>query len=130
MKDMEKFWKSFSEGLRSLGKGVGALADRLEEVIESQFDQEGSRQKSAKREAASHKKPASKVKKKSAAKKGQSATASDVVFELIKESGDGIGLDSLVQKSGLDRNKVRNTVNYLKKQGRVKSVARGKYGAT
>ncbi len=57
------------------------------------------------------------------------ATSSAIctVEKIIRRSRKGIGIASLKQKTGFDERKIYNTLQRLKKQGKIKNVSRGVY---
>jgi septal ring factor EnvC (AmiA/AmiB activator) len=89
-----------------------------------------------KRKAKAKAKPAKKARakkaapKKPAAKKAKTVTATDQVLKIIKRSKKGVGVPTLIKKTGFDDSKVRNIINRTLKQGKIKRVGRGIYGAT
>ena len=73
-------------------------------------------------------KPAKKVAvKKPEAKKVVRVTATDTVFAVIKKSKNGVNTDTLVEKTGFNRQKIYNIVMNLKKKGMVTSPEKGLY---
>ena len=63
--------------------------------------------------------------KKTAAKKP--ATAVDTVLKIINRSKKGVSPSTLMEKTGFAPQKVHNIVYKLKKEGKIKSVGRGRY---
>jgi phage-related minor tail protein len=89
-----------------------------------------------KRKAKAKAKPAKKARakkaapKKPVAKKAKPVTATDQVLKIIKRSKKGTDVPTLIKKTGFDDKKVRNIINRTLKQGKIKRVGRGVYGAT
>ena len=58
-------------------------------------------------------------------------TASDIVLEIIKETGDeGVNFAEIQDKTGFDEKKIRNVIFRLNKLGKIKRKNRGIYVAT
>jgi sugar-specific transcriptional regulator TrmB len=73
-------------------------------------------------------KPAKKVAvKKPAPKKVVKVTATNTIFDVIKESKNGVNTATLVEKTGFNRQKIYNIVKILKKKGVVTSPEKGLY---
>ena len=57
-------------------------------------------------------------------------TASDIVIEIIKETGDeGVNFAEIQDKTGFDEKKIRNIIFRLNKLGKIKRKNRGIYVA-
>jgi DNA-binding IclR family transcriptional regulator len=54
-------------------------------------------------------------------------TATDQVLDIINRSRNGVNTATLMKKTGLDQNKVRNILQRTYKQGKVKRADRGIY---
>ena len=54
-------------------------------------------------------------------------TATDTVFDIIKQSRKGIGFADIRAKTGFDEKKVRNTIYRLHNLGRISRKSRGVY---
>lgn len=54
-------------------------------------------------------------------------TASDTVYELIKNSNNGVNYAKVVENTGYNKKKIANIFFNLKKQGKIKSVSKGVY---
>jgi hypothetical protein len=65
--------------------------------------------------------------KKATPKKAKPATAVDTVLAIINRSKKGVGMAALMDKTGYNQKKISNLVFKLKKQGKIKSVAKGVY---
>jgi hypothetical protein len=65
--------------------------------------------------------------KKATSKKAKPATAVDTVFAIIKRYKKGVGNAALMEKTGFNQKKISNLVFKLRKQGKIKSVAKGVY---
>lgn len=54
-------------------------------------------------------------------------TASDTVYELIKNSDNGVNYAKVVERTGYNKKKIANIFFNLKKKGKIKSVSKGVY---
>jgi len=120
MEEFESFLKTVGDGLRALAQGIGAIANKLDNLADAQADE----------------KPKRKVRKQKTAVKtatktttpGKKATkAVDVVYKAISSSKKGVDLATLAKKTGFEKRKIQNAIYRLKKQGKVRSVAKGVY---
>ena len=123
MKELESVLKIVEEGLRTLAKGVNAVADRLDEIGK----QAKPKPKRKTAQKATAKRPRTTTKKNAAPKGKPSATAADSVFDAIKRSTKGVDTAAIMKKTGFDRKKVQNAVFKLKKAGKIKAVSKGVY---
>ena len=55
------------------------------------------------------------------------ASATDTVFNLIKNSDDGIGVSKIREETGYDDKKLRNIIYRLNQMGKIRRVSRGHY---
>lgn len=126
MKELESMLKIVSDGLKTLAKGVEAIAEKVDEAAKSQGPVKTNRKKSstATKKAKAAKKPVQKAAKK---KEVKSTTASDKVLEIIARSKKGVGMAVIMKKTGYEQKKVANIIYRLRKQGKIKSVAKGVY---
>ena len=137
MKDLEKFLKVLSEGMKSLAKGFESVAAKVETMAKSEGVEKPSPKKPAKSKAT---KPARKPAKKTAAKKAApktvkkaspkktiAPTATDTVYQIISHSKNGADTATLKKKTGFSDKKIHNIIYKLKKQGKIKSQAKGVY---
>lgn len=65
--------------------------------------------------------------KRQAQRKPKKSPAICTVEKIIRRSRKGIDIASLKQKTGFDERKIYNTLQRLKKQGKIKNVSRGVY---
>ena len=73
------------------------------------------------------KKPKAIAVKKAVSKKPTKAPASDTVLAIIKMSRKGVDTVALRKKTGFEGRKIRDIIYRLKKQGKIKSEAKGLY---
>jgi len=121
MKELEKFLKVLSDGMRTLAQGVEGLALKVDELANAQ----STPPKPAPRKTTeTSPKKAPKKQTKSTAKQG---TATDAVLAIIKRYKKGVDVATLKKKTGFDDKKIHNIIYKLKKKGLVKSVGKGVY---
>ena len=123
MKEIEIILKAMGEGLRSLAKGVSGLADKLDDLVESQGEEKPRAKTPPKRTSqrprrAPKKKAASKPTKKTTPKKGKTATANEIVYEAIMRSRRGVNTATLMEKTGFERKRIQSAVFQLRKKAR------------
>jgi hypothetical protein len=122
MKELQSVLNIVSDGLRTLAKGVEAIAEKVDEASKSQGDVKPKKKKpstSAKR-AKTAKKAAKKV-------KVTSVTDTDKVLAIIGRSKKGVSTSTIMQKTGYNQKKIANIVYRLRKQKKIKSVDKGVY---
>jgi len=80
------------------------------------------------KKVAAKKAPVKKVAvKKPAAKKPVKLTAADTVLGVIKRYRKGVGVSTLMEKTGFNKRKIYDNVKVLKKRGKIKSAGIGVY---
>ncbi len=121
MKELEKFLKVLSDGMRTLAQGVEGLAVKVDELAKSQ----GTPPKPAPRKTT--KKSSKKAPKKTSKSTAKQGTSADAVLAIIKRYKKGADVATLKQKTGFDDKKIHNTIYKLKKKGLIKSVNKGVY---
>jgi len=130
MKEMEVFLKTVVDGMKGMAQGIETLAEKLDAIAKSRFDEKAKAKPARKAPAKPKKKAAKKTAKKAPAKKTvakKPATAADTVLGIINRSKKGVDTTTLVKKTGYDKKKVANVVCKLKKQGKIKSEEKGVY---
>jgi len=120
MEEFESFLKTVGDGLRALAQGIGAIANKLENLADAQADKKPKRK-------VRKKKPTVKTATKTTTPGKKSPRATDVVYRAIGSSKKGIDLATLEKKTGFEKRKIQNAIYRLKKQGKVRSVAKGVY---
>jgi hypothetical protein len=129
MKKLKKDLEAISKALNGLVQKVQKLQ---EQIAEETKPAKKPKAKAVKKKAVK-KAPVKKVAAKKAApkkavpKKAKPATAADTVFNIIKRYKKGIGNAVLMEKTGYNQKKIANLVFKLRKQGKIKSVAKGVY---
>ena len=135
MKEIEKILKTVSDGLKLASQGILSLAEKVNEAAKTLATNEKT---AVKRTAAAGKpKTKSKTSKKGKtvvktirtkkAAGGQSKTAIDTVFDIVKKSDMPVGTAALREKTGFESKKIANVLFKLKKQGKIKSAGKGVY---
>jgi X-X-X-Leu-X-X-Gly heptad repeat protein len=128
MKDVQTLIKIMTDGLKTLAQGVGALADKVEELAKTQSTNKPQKKKpstavketkAVKRSRSERKAPKKKITKQ--------ATATETVIKIVARSKKGVSTTAIMEKTGYDRKKVANIIYRLGKQGKIKSVAKGVY---
>lgn len=129
MKELDLLFKTVIDGMRGMAKGIETLADKLDTLSKSRFDEiyKGKAKPKSKAPTKAVKKKSVKKApaKKTAGKKA--ATAADTVFEIINKSKKGVNTATLMEKTGFDRKKISNVIYKLKNQGKIKSAGKGIY---
>ena len=121
MKELEKFLKVLSDGMRTLAQGVEGLAVKVDELSKAQ----STPPKPAPRKTT--KKSSKKSPKQTSKSTAKQDTSADAVLAIIKRYKKGADVATLKQKTGFDDKKIHNTIYKLKKKGLVKSVGKGVY---
>jgi len=122
MKELQSVLNIVSDGLKTLAKGVEAIAEKFDEASKSQ----GVAKPKTKKPSTSAKKVA--TAKKAAKKKSvKPATDTDKVLVIIGRSKKGVSTATIMQKTGFDQKKIANIIYRLRKQKKIKSVDKGVY---
>ena len=113
MKEVQSLLTLISDGLKILAQGAEAIAEKVDEIAETQYVGKPK-----------GKKPVKRTPRK---KEVKSTTAADTVFKVISRSKKGVSTSTIMEKTGFTRKQVSNIVFRLKKQGRIKNVEKGIY---
>jgi hypothetical protein len=126
MKEMQNVLNIVSDGLKTLAKGVEAIAEKVDEIAKSQSQVQPKSKKAstATTKKKTVKKPAQKTSKK---KTAGSATDTDKVMQIISRYKKGASTAAIMQKTGYSQKKIANIIYRLRKQQKIKSVAKGVY---
>ncbi len=114
-----KMTKKLKKDLQAVSKALYMLAQKVEKM-QKEIDKNTIKKPKAK---AVKKTPAKKV----TVKKTKPATAVDTVHAIINRYKKGVGTAALMEKTGYNQKKISNLVFKLRKQGKIKSVAKGVY---
>ena len=120
MEEFESFLKTVGDGLKALAKGIGVIANKLDNFADAQADEK------AKPEGRQKKSPV-KTERVTTSRGKNETKAVDVVYKAISSSKKGVDLATLAKKTGFEKKKIHNSIFRLKKQGKVRSVGRGVY---
>ena len=122
MKELQSVLNIVSDGLKTLAKGVEAIAEKVDEASKSQ----GVVKQKKKKPSKSAKKVT--TAKKAAKKKSvKPATDTDKVMVIIGRSKKGASTATIMAKTGFDQKKIANIIYRLRKQKKIKSVDKGVY---
>ena len=126
MKELQSVLNIVSDGLKTLAKGVEAIAEKVDEVAKSQGAVKPKRKKqsTATKKVKAVKKPVQKATKK---KEVKSATDADKVLGIISRSKNGASTAAIMQETGYNQKKIANIIYKLRKQQKIKSVEKGVY---
>lgn len=108
-------------------KALAKKTDKLIKAVDKFEKKKAAAKRKGKARPAKKARPSKAAAKRSRAKKAKSLTATDQVLKTIKKSKKGVDVSTLVRKTGFDDKKVRNIINRLLKQGKIKRVDRGVY---
>ena len=110
--------------LQTVSKEIQVLKKKVEKLIVAagKIEKPKARKASPAKKVAG-KKPAAKK----AASKKSALTAIDTVFGIIKKYKKGVNTASLMKQTGFNEKKIFNNIYKLKKQGKIKSKAKGIY---
>ena len=122
MKELQSVLNIVSDGLKTLAKGVEAIAEKVDEASKSQDAVKPKKKKPA--TSAKKAKAANKPAKK---KSVTSETDTDKVLAIIGRSKKGASTTTIMQKTGYNQKKIANIVYRLRKQKKIKSVDKGVY---
>jgi hypothetical protein len=125
--EMTKLKKDLEAILKTLN-GLAQKVEKLQELI-AEETKPTKKPKAKVAKKAPVKKAAAKktAPKKAPVKKAKPATAVDTVLAIIKKYKKGVGMAALMEKTGYNQKKISNLVFKLKKQGKIKIVAKGVY---
>ncbi len=126
MKELQSVLNIVSDGLKTLAKGVEAIAEKVDEVAKSQGAVKPKRRKpsTATKKVKAVKKPVQRATKN---KEVKSATDTDKLLEIIGRSKKGVHTTAIMQKTGYNQKKIANIIYRLRKQQKIKSVEKGVY---
>lgn len=130
MKKIKKDLQGVSKSLKTLASKTEKLVTVVDKLEKAQAV--GKRKPKAKKSITTRKAKAKKkapVKKKGAVKKTVVLSATDQVVKIIKGWKKGVGVPTLIKKTGFEDKKIRNILNRASKQGKIKRAGRGIYMA-
>jgi len=124
MKNLKKDLKAILKTLNGLDQKVQKLQ---EQIVETKPKAKTVKAKAVKKTVVKKVAVKKVAVKKAAPKKATPATAVDTVFAIIKKTKKGVGMAALMEKTGYNQKKIANLVFKLRKQGKIKTVAKGVY---
>jgi hypothetical protein len=124
MKELQSVLSIVSDGLKTLAKGVEAIAEKVDEVSKAQGALKPKKKKPSASASAKKVKTARKATKKKTVKP---ATDTDKVLAIIGRSKKGVSTATIMEKTGYNQKKIANIVYRLRKQKKIKSVDKGVY---
>ena len=123
MAKLKKDLQAVTRGLKALVRKTETLAKKVDKLEKAQAK---AKVKAKPKKAVAKKAPA---KKKLAAKKPKAQTATDQVVKIIKRSKKGVDAPTLMKRTGLADQTVRNILFRASKLGKIKKAGRGVYVA-
>lgn len=121
--------KNLKKNLQAVTKELKALSKKTERIVEA-VDKLEKGQVAQKRKAKAKPKRTRKAPtKKVARKKASAMTATNQVLNIIKRSRSGVGVPTLIKKTGFEDKKIRNIVFRAYTQGKIKRTGKGVYVA-
>jgi hypothetical protein len=134
--------KNLKKNLQTVNRNLKALSKKVDKIVVAVGKLEKPKTVKAKpvkktvakakpvKKVAAKRAPVKKVVVKKPAAKKTTKTAADTVLSIIKRYKKGIGNAVLMEKTGYNQKKIANLVFKLRKQGKIKSVAKGVYVKT
>jgi hypothetical protein len=122
MKELQSVLNIVSDGLKTLAKGVEAIAEKVDEASKSQ-----DAVKPKKKKPSTSAKKVTTAKKPAKNKNVTSETDTDKVLAIIGRSKKGASTTTIMQETGYNQKKIANIVYRLRKQKKIKSVDKGVY---
>lgn len=128
MKEYEIFLKNLAEMLKSFGKVVEEIGEKVNEFAKLQEKPKPEEKVQAEPVPKLEAKPAEeKVEKEEALPKEKAVSATAAVLNLIQKSKEGVSVSTIKEKTGFDSRKINSIVYRLKKRGQIKSEKKGVY---
>ena len=131
MNGLEEAFMTLSVGLKTLAEGIMVISKQVDQLADNSAS---ARTKSIVKRTSKKIPAAKKIQSKKnvpkeikTEKTEDNRTASDIVYELVKNSNNGANYAYIMEKTGFKRKKVANIFFNLKRQGKIKSVDKGVY---
>jgi len=118
--------KTLKKDLEAILKALNGLVQKVQKLQE-QIGEETKPTKKPKAKVAKKAPVKKAAPKKAPVKKAKPATAVDTVLAIINRYKKGVGMAALMEKTGYNQKKIANLVFKLRKQDKIKSVAKGVY---
>ena len=119
LQEIQKEIQSIVKSIHQFANSVGNIVTAVEKLTQTDTP----KVKKPKRAPARKKV----VVKNSAVEKIKRVPATQIVYDLIKKSTQGVDTASLMKATGFNQRKIHNIIFRLKQQGRIESVGRGVY---
>jgi len=123
-----KMTKKLKKDLQTVNKDLKALVKKIDGIIVTidnlEKSEAASKPKSKPSKAKTEKKA---TVEKAAVKESGPVTAADTVLAIINRSNQGVNTETLMKMTGYNQKKISNLVFKLRKQGKIKSAAKGVY---
>ena len=122
MKEVDVVLKAIADGLKSMADGFYSISRQLNDLTKND-GKKSTKVKLEKKKALAKPKPRIKA----TAPKKKATASTEVVFEIINKANAPVDNVKISKETGFDAKKVANVVYRLKKQGKIKSTAKGVY---
>ncbi len=125
MAKLKKNLQAVTRQLKVLARKTESLAKKVDKLEKAQAAKKPKVKPKAKNTAKKKKTPAKK--KAPVKKKAGKPTASDQVLNIIKRSKKGVDVSTLIKKTEIDENKIRNVISRAFMLKKIKRARRGVY---
>ncbi|MBW2195956.1 MAG: hypothetical protein JRF37_10495 [Deltaproteobacteria bacterium] len=125
MAKLKKNLQAVTRQLKVLVRKTESLAKKVDKLEKAQAAKKSKVKPKAKKTATKKKAPAKK--KAPGKKKAGKPTASDQVLNIIKRSKKGVDVSTLIKKTEVDENKIRNIISRAFMLKKIKRAGRGVY---
>jgi len=121
--------KALKKDLQSVIKSLKALTVKTEKIAKGLDKLEKAVAfKKPKMKTTVKAKPAKRaLARKATVKKTKEVSARETVLAIIRRSGKGVDIATLMKRTGFKNQRVRDALYSLKKQGKVKNISKGVY---
>lgn len=119
MKQLKKDLLGVSKSLKSLTRKTQQIAKKVDKIEKAKAK--------ATKKAPDKTKAKARPTKRPAAKKATAETATGQVINIVRRSKKGVGIPTLIDKTGFEDKKIRNIVYKALKQGKIKRIDVGTY---
>ena len=119
MQDIQKELDSVVKSIQQLTDSVGNIVNAVEKLAQADSPKDTKAKRAPAREKV--------VVKNGVVEKIKRVPATQIVYDIIQKSAQGIDIAALMKATGFDQRKIHNITFRLKNQGRIKSGGRGMY---
>jgi DNA replicative helicase MCM subunit Mcm2 (Cdc46/Mcm family) len=131
MNGLEEAFMTLSAGLKTLAEGISVISKQVDQLDDNSVSAltKSIAEKTPKKIPTVKKIQSKKnvTKETKTEKPEDNKTASDIVYELVKNSNNGANYAHIMEETGFKRKKVANIFFNLKRQGKIRSVSKGVY---